>query len=143
MRREITPGIWTFKGNAAKQAIIDATNKYEGYLQSSEIKQLHESVGRLTDLDWLDAELIIEHKRIEKVTAGQEDALNQKLSDLDYVELYLSQATVDSLLYVWGSCTLGWQRWWSCRAWRDAVKMALNFILETYVLKKGWLVSLW
>ena len=128
MWREISPEIWIFKGNAAKQAIIDATNKYEGSLQSSEIKQLHESVRRLTDLYWWDAdvvwndfetdtgtdlvglvaELIIEHKWVEKVTAGQEDALNQKLSGLEYVYLYLPEATVDSLLCVWGSCTLGW-----------------------------------
>ncbi|MHB9627162.1 oxidoreductase [Weissella cibaria] len=50
------------------------------------------------DLVGLAVELIIEPKWIEKVAAGQEDALNQKLSELDYVDLHLPQATVDSLL---------------------------------------------
>lgn len=58
VRREITPGIWLFKGNAAKKAIVDATNKYESYLQGSEIKQLHESAVKLTDLDRLDADAV-------------------------------------------------------------------------------------
>ena len=58
VRREITPGIWLFKGNAAKQEIVDATNKYESYLQSSEIKQLHESASELTNLERVDAEAV-------------------------------------------------------------------------------------
>lgn len=58
VRREITPGIWLFKGNAAKKAIVDATNKCESYLQGSEIKQLHESAVKLTDLDRLDADAV-------------------------------------------------------------------------------------
>lgn len=58
VRREITPGIWLFKGNATKQAIVDATNKYESYLQGSEIKQLHESAVKLTDLDRLDTDAV-------------------------------------------------------------------------------------
>lgn len=50
------------------------------------------------DLVGLAVELIIEPKWVEKVAAGQEDALNQKLSELDYLDLHLPQATVDSLL---------------------------------------------
>lgn len=50
------------------------------------------------DLVGLAVELIIEPKWVEKVAAGQEDSLNQKLSELDYVDLHLPQATVDSLL---------------------------------------------
>ncbi|MBJ7648387.1 DEAD/DEAH box helicase [Weissella confusa] len=56
VRREITPGIWLFKGTAAKQAVVDATNKYEKYLQSGEIQQLHESANELTDLERVDGE---------------------------------------------------------------------------------------
>ncbi|MCT2910896.1 DEAD/DEAH box helicase [Weissella confusa] len=58
VRREITPGIWLFKGTTAKQAVVDATNKYEKYLQSGEIKQLHESANELTDLERVDGEAV-------------------------------------------------------------------------------------
>ncbi len=58
VRREITPGIWLFKGTAAKQAVVDATNKYEKYLQSGEIQQLHESANELTDLERVNGEAV-------------------------------------------------------------------------------------
>lgn len=93
VRREITPGIWLFKGNAAKKAIVDATNKYESYLQGSEIKQLHESAVKLTDLDRLDADavwadfetdaagyyaLLEEAAGLKGITAGKDSILDSE-----------------------------------------------------------------